>query len=127
MSPESLPSGYRRFIAGASRVADPCLPINRSTGRYGTFDPNVARQSITWKHGATPRNASLIEQYAQRAEGGDFGPPFAPCAVIHPWIDSCRWTAVDRFLSVALWIAPTYSALHILPPLVLRYKKWMEE
>ena len=30
MAPEALPTGYRRWITNASRVAEPCLPINIS-------------------------------------------------------------------------------------------------
>ena len=100
MAPEALPPGYRRFITGASRVAEPCLPVNLSVSRVGTFDPAEARRALEWKGGATPRNASIIELYASNAEKGEFGPRFAPCAVVHPWVDTCTWTAVDRWQSV---------------------------
>ena len=100
MAPEALPPGYRRFVTGASRVAEPCLPVNLSATRHGYFDPAEARKALLWKGGATPHNAALIEQYAAAADKGDFGTPFAPCAVVHPWVDTCTWTAVDRWQSV---------------------------
>ncbi|KAL8279225.1 hypothetical protein RQP46_008262 [Phenoliferia psychrophenolica] len=103
MAPEALPPGYRRFITGASRVAEPCLPVNLSVTRYGTFDPSEARRALEWKGGATPQNASIIEQYASNAEKGDFGPPFAP------------------------WMFPVYAALHIIPPMLLRYKVFLKD
>lgn len=80
------------------RVSEPCLPVNLSASRSGTFDPSVARRALTWGRGATPLNAARIEAYAQRAElEGDFGPPFAPCEVVHPWMESCVWNGVDRW------------------------------
>jgi hypothetical protein len=100
MAPEALPPGYRRFVTGASRVAEPSLPVNLSVTRTGTFDPAIARKSLTWKAGATPHNAALIQAYANNADKGNFGPPFAPCEVVHPWIDNCRWVAVDRWQAV---------------------------
>ncbi|GAA5862498.1 hypothetical protein JCM8547_002084 [Rhodosporidiobolus lusitaniae] len=128
MAPEALPSGYRRWITNASRVAEPCLPINITTARYGVFDPDVARRAITWEKGpATVRNAGLIEAYARRGEQGDFGPPFAPCEVVHPWMDSCRWNAVDRWQGVFRWIAPVYLGLHVIPPIVLRRKVFLAD
>lgn len=105
MAPEALPPGYRRFVTGASRVAEPCLPVNLSATRHGVFDPAEARRALAWKGGATPRNAVLIERYAAAADRGDFGTPFAPCAVVHPWVDSCSWTAVDRWHSVFRCVA----------------------
>jgi hypothetical protein len=110
MAPEALPSGYRRWITNASRVAEPCLPVNLSASRTRTFDPAIARKAITWRSGATPRNATLIEAYARSAEKGDFGPPFAPCEVVHPWNDTCSWTAVDRWQAVFRYaLSPPYA------------------
>lgn len=97
MAPEALPSGYRRWITNASKVSEPCLPVNLSASRTGVFDPSIARKTLEWGRGATGQNAALIEAYAQNAEKGEFGPPFAPCFVVHPWMDSCRSTAIDRW------------------------------
>ncbi|BGP53411.1 hypothetical protein JCM8202v2_000970 [Rhodotorula sphaerocarpa] len=126
LAPEALPSGYRRWITQASRVSEPCLPVNRSTGRTRFFDPDVARQAISWGRGATPKNRTLIEAYAQRGEKGDFGPAFAPCSVIHPWADTCTGCAIDRWHHVFRWIAPVYAGLHFIPPILLRSKAWMK-
>lgn len=68
MAPEALPPGYRRWVTSASRVAEPCLPVNLEASRYGTFDPDVARKAINWKAGCTERNRGLIEAYARNAE-----------------------------------------------------------
>ncbi|BGP22311.1 peroxisomal membrane protein 4 [Rhodotorula toruloides] len=127
MAPEALPPGYRRWITQASRVSEPCLPVNLSAYRSGTFDPSVARKTLTWGRGATPKNRVLIELYAKNAEMGDFGPPFAPCAVVHPWADTCTWNGVDRWHQVFRWIAPVYAGLHFIPPILLRRKAWMRD
>ncbi|GAA5884836.1 hypothetical protein JCM6882_007115 [Rhodosporidiobolus microsporus] len=126
MAPEALPSGYRRWITQASRVAEPCLPIQISTSRRGVFDPAIAREAITWGRGATEKNAKWIEEYARRGEAGDFGPPFVPCEVVHPWMDSCTGTALDRWQAVFRWIAPVYAGLHFIPPIVLRRKVFLK-
>ena len=68
MAPEALPSGYRNWITNASKVSKPCLPVNLSASRTGTFDPAVARQTLDWGRGATGQNAALIEAYCQNAE-----------------------------------------------------------
>ncbi|GAA5854706.1 hypothetical protein JCM3766R1_000625, partial [Sporobolomyces carnicolor] len=122
MAPEALPSGYRNWITNASKVSKPCLPVNLTASRTGTFDPTVARETLEWGRGATGQNAALIEAYAQNAEKGDFGPPFAPCYVVHPFVDSCTSVAVDRWQVVFRWIAPVYAGLHLIPPIILRYK-----
>lgn len=127
LAPEALPSGYRRWVTNASRVPEPVLPVNLGASREGKFDPNLARKVINWRKPTTAKNASLIEAYAARAEQGDFGPPFAPCETIHPWVDSCVGTQVDRFQEVWRWMLPVYGALHFIPPMLLRRKVFMKD
>lgn len=127
LSPEALPAGYRRWVTNASRVAEPCLPINLTTYRHGTYDPEIARQSLTWKSGATALNSVLIEEYARKGEKGEFGPPFAPCEIVHPWVDTCSWTAVDRWQEVFRWVMPVYGALQVIPAILLRRKLFMND
>ncbi|GAA5951381.1 hypothetical protein JCM21900_004390 [Sporobolomyces salmonicolor] len=127
MAPEALPSGYRRWITNASRVSEPCLPVNLSAYRNGSFDPEAARKTLEWGRGATGQNAALIEAYAQRAEKGDFGPPFAPCFTVHPWKNTCTATAIDRWHHVFRWIAPVYAGLHVIPPIILRRAVFLKD
>lgn len=146
MAPEALPAGYRRWVTNASRVAAPCLPVNLAAYRTGQFSTETAkevriaalrfsttrlmgvlRQIFKWKQPPTPQNASILNSYISAAEGGDFGPPFAPCASVHPWMDSCSWTAVDRWQAVFRWMFPVYAALHVIPPILLRRKVFFKE
>lgn len=39
---------------------------------------------------------------------GDFGPPFAPCEVVHPWADTCTWNGVDRWHQVFRFVARSF-------------------
>ena len=55
---------------------------------------------MNWRQKPTALNTKLINNYIAAAEGGDFGPPFAPCEVVHPWMDSCTGTALDRWQAV---------------------------
>lgn len=127
MSPESLPKGYRNWITKASKVAEPCLEVNLTAYRTGTFSPDQARKVLAWKVPPTPHNAALVEAYASAAEKGDFGGlPFAPCHTVHPFVDSCTMTAVDRWQSVFRWMFPVYAALHVIPPILLRRKVFMQ-
>ena len=84
-------------------------------------------QVFKWKQPPTAQNASIITAYVAAAEGGDFGPPFAPCAVVHPWMDSCGFTALDRWQAVFKWMFPVYAALHVIPPILLRRKVFFKE
>ncbi|GAA6000664.1 hypothetical protein JCM10207_004599 [Rhodosporidiobolus poonsookiae] len=127
MAPEALPAGYRRWITQASRVSEPCLPVNLTATRDGVFDPEIARRAATWGRGATERNRALIEAYAQAGEKGDFGPRFAPCSVVHPWADTCTWNGLDRWQAVFRWIMPVYAGLHVIPPIVLRWKVFRKD
>jgi len=128
MSPESLPSSYRAWILNASRVNGESVKLNRSMHRHNTFDPKLARALLSSRQGATARNATLIETLARGAEvNGDFGPPFAPCELVHPWVDSCSVTALDRFQSVFKWISPVYLALHVIPAILLRRKVFLKD
>ncbi|KAJ8579677.1 hypothetical protein M405DRAFT_870070 [Rhizopogon salebrosus TDB-379] len=33
----------------------------------------------------------------------DFGPPYAPCAAVHPWIEPCMHVPLPRFFTVFKW------------------------
>lgn len=123
-SPESLPKGYRRWIQQASRVSASGVEVNISTSRHGTFDPAEARKVLDWKGGVTARNRARLESYVAAGERGEFGPPYAKCEVLHPWLDSCTATALDRWQSVFRWIFPVYTGLCFLPPIVLRWAKF---
>ncbi|KAJ7717024.1 hypothetical protein B0H16DRAFT_1612354 [Mycena metata] len=47
--------------------------------------------------------------------------PFGPCSAIHPALTSCWSVPLDRFFDVFKFMLPIYSALHFLPPILLRW------
>jgi hypothetical protein len=50
----------------------------------------------------------------------DFGPPYAPCAAVHPWIESCMHVSLPRFFTVFKWAFPIYGALHFVPMMLFK-------
>lgn len=40
--------------------------------------------------------------------------------MIHPWIDSCTYVEVERFVSVFTWMFPVYGALHVIPMILFK-------
>jgi hypothetical protein len=40
--------------------------------------------------------------------------------VIHPWIDGCHNTFIERFTKVFKMMMPVYGTLHFVPMLLLR-------
>jgi hypothetical protein len=44
--------------------------------------------------------------------------------VLHPHLETCWSTLLDRFTHVFKWIPPIYYALHFLPPILLRWQQF---
>jgi hypothetical protein len=49
-------------------------------------------------------------------------PRHAPCAAVHPWINSCTIVPFDRFLAVFQWMLPIYGALHFIPTVLFKWR-----
>jgi hypothetical protein len=47
--------------------------------------------------------------------------------MLHPWQDSCVTTNLERFWLSARFMLPVYSALHLVPMLVLRRKHFQRD
>src|SRR5258708_38221725 len=63
----------------------------------------------------------------ERAKKGDFSNTHITCETIHPWIDSCLYVEVERFIKVFFWMFPVYGALHFIPMLLFRRQVFMRE
>jgi hypothetical protein len=46
---------------------------------------------------------------------------------LHPWIDGCHATAVERFANVFKSFLPVYGTLHFVPMLLLRTQHFKRE
>lgn len=44
--------------------------------------------------------------------------------MIHPWLDSCTYVEVERFVSVFAWMFPVYGALHVIPMILFKRKQF---
>ncbi|GAA97764.1 hypothetical protein E5Q_04443 [Mixia osmundae IAM 14324] len=125
MSPESLAPGYRRWITMASRVSPPALPVNLAIERNKPVPTEDLEKLLRWP-GITPKNKAILEGIKAQVNDGQVQ-SFLPCAGIHPWIDTCTMTQVERWISVFRWMLPVYSALHFIPPVLLKRKAFAQD
>ena len=118
----------------------PILKINRSLVREGTFDPADMQKIINMKvlaflscrpkpfltaltcQGTTAKNGAILTERLSKALGPvpDYGPRYAPCAGVHPTINSCVDAPADRFIAVVKWMLPIYGALHLVPNVLFK-------
>lgn len=114
-------------IQNASKVPPQAVRVNRSLVRDGVFD-SAELLSLIAEPRTTPYNRARIASRLLTAEAtGDFGPSYGPCEVVHPWLDTCTAVPVDRFFSVAKWMFPIYGALHLVPPILFKWKHFLED
>ncbi|KAL7423098.1 hypothetical protein Q5752_002397 [Cryptotrichosporon argae] len=118
LSPETMPKEYSQWIQGASQVPEHAIIANRTAVRHNLIAPDLVHEALQMM-GVTRRNKALLEQMLVRLEQG-WRPTYAPCEMVHPWVDSCTDTSFRRFFTVFRFMLPVYSALHIIPMLVLR-------
>jgi hypothetical protein len=55
-----------------------------------------------WNAAKLKDELSVIESSA----GKEFMYPFASCAILHPWVDSCLMAQMDKFWAVSLPVQP---------------------
>ncbi len=48
------------------------------------------------------------------------------CEMIHPWLDSCIWVEIERFVSVFTWMFPIYGALHFIPMILFKRERFLK-
>ncbi|WVQ96654.1 hypothetical protein IAU59_003760 [Kwoniella sp. CBS 9459] len=118
LSPETIPREYSAWILQASRVPDFAVMANRTAVRNRTIDPKQVHRALAHK-AITPTNRKSLEQFLLQLKDG-LRPAAVPCEMVHPWVDSCPETNFRRFFAVFRFMLPVYSALHIIPMLVLR-------
>ncbi|KAF8341270.1 uncharacterized protein EI90DRAFT_3033306 [Cantharellus anzutake] len=126
LRPDAIPESYNRWILRASMAKPESFPINRSAYRKGTF-PIDAMEKLMKRPDNTAYNLSVMQSMVERAKQGDFSNVRITCETIHPWIDSCLYVEVDRFIKVFSWMFPVYGALHFIPMLLFRRKMFMRE
>ncbi|KAF7360590.1 WD-REPEATS-REGION domain-containing protein [Mycena venus] len=123
MRPDTLPRSYINWIQGASHLSDESVRINHIGVREHRLDL-PALDAIMARPGATPTNAALMEKLRASALAGGPVPHYGPCEVLHPKLTSCWSVPLDRFVDVFKLMLPIYSALHFLPPILLRWRQF---
>ncbi|KAK8858599.1 hypothetical protein IAR55_002828 [Kwoniella newhampshirensis] len=118
LSPETMPREYSQWILAASRVPEFAVLANRSAVRQGAINPVQVQRALGHK-ALTSRNRKKLEGVLDKIKQG-WRPSYVPCEMVHPWSNSCPDTSFRRFFSVFRFMLPVYSALHLIPMLVLR-------
>ncbi|KAM5542337.1 hypothetical protein V8D89_003796 [Ganoderma adspersum] len=128
MRPDTLPHSYNRWIQVASKVPEEGVLVNKSLVREGWFNPSDLEHVLGYKR-ITPGNYAILADRVAKArlpEGlRSYGNHVAPCAAVHPDIDSCFSVQVLHFWEVFRWMLPIYGALHFIPMMLFRRDKFM--
>ncbi|ORY24308.1 hypothetical protein BCR39DRAFT_547390 [Naematelia encephala] len=119
LSPETMPREYSSWIQSASRVPEFAVLANRSAVRQGIIEPAQIQRALGHKD-LIGANKVVLENLLTKVQNGWKPHGFVPCELVHPWSSSCIDTNFRRFFSVFRLMLPVYSALHIIPMLVLR-------
>ncbi|WWC88699.1 uncharacterized protein L201_003612 [Kwoniella dendrophila CBS 6074] len=117
-SPETIPREYSAWILQASRVPSFAVNANRTLVRQKIIEPIQVQKALEHK-AITPANRKALQDILIKLKEG-YKPSVVPCEMIHPWVDSCPETNIRRFFAVFRFMLPVYSALHLIPMLVLR-------
>ncbi|KAJ7785369.1 hypothetical protein DFH07DRAFT_8600 [Mycena maculata] len=121
LRPDTLPPSYNKWILAASRANADVFKVNvdlvqRNTLDFAALDRLIARPDVTLT------NLAALRSLRDRALAGLPIPRYAPCSVLHPETTLCRTSLFLRFFEVARWMFPIYSALHVLPTLLFRFR-----
>lgn len=119
LSPETIPREYNNWILSASRVPDFAVQSNRTAVRQRWIEPANVQKAIDYRK-ATPATKAAMTNLLEKIKQGWRPDACIPCEMVHPWCDNCYNTTFRRFFAVFRFMLPVYSALHLIPMLVLR-------
>jgi hypothetical protein len=145
MRPDTLPRSYVAWIGQAAKTPLEVVTMNRSLVTEGKFDiasinailstpvsdarffhPFIRDTGFQDIH---PSNRA--ELLARRALASlpnpEYGPPYSPCAAVHPTSLSCLLTSSYTFFEVFKWMVPVYGALHFIPMLLFKRRQFLKE
>ncbi|KAH0840380.1 hypothetical protein J3R83DRAFT_1411 [Lanmaoa asiatica] len=119
--PETLPRSYTAWLSKAAGAPTVAIEMVRDINRTGTLDVSdldkiLAREDIAPGN----RTAVLARKALATATPPDFGPPYPPCGVVHPWVESCMAVPLPRLWAVFQWGFPIYGALHLIPLMLFK-------
>ncbi|TXT15872.1 hypothetical protein VHUM_00375 [Vanrija humicola] len=119
LAPETIPREYNNWIQGVSFVPKFAVKGNLQAMRNDKVDLSLIEEALNYKH-LTPHNRTELTTMLHNAQNDIAAGFFIPCAMTHPFVDSCIRCNFNRFFQVFRQMLPVYSALHIIPMLVLR-------
>ncbi|KAF9983769.1 hypothetical protein BGZ75_004756 [Mortierella antarctica] len=119
MHPDTIPKEFFSFMVKTARVPAEALALNRSLVRGFPLDLTQVR-SLVDRFNPTALALQSVSVMSDR-------PDTLPCAVLHPWIDSCRTNSLQRFGQVTKEIFPVYATLNFVPLVVLRMKRLLKD
>ncbi|KAJ7255851.1 hypothetical protein B0H12DRAFT_1202125 [Mycena haematopus] len=123
MRPDTLPRSYIHWIQEASHLSTESVKINHIAVREHRIDlPSL--DAIIARADATPTNAAALQALRTSVLAGRPTPNYVPCEVLHPKLTSCLSVPPVCFSDVFKWMLPVYSALHFIPPILLRWKQF---
>ncbi|KAJ8095984.1 hypothetical protein PM082_015205 [Marasmius tenuissimus] len=135
LRPGTLPRSYHQWVSNASKVPDPALRLNHDIVKLGKpnlkdFDDALELPDLT------PTNASrllhLRALFSAAASPStlppdQYLPTYGPCAAVHPAETSCFAVPAIRFYQVFKWMLPIYGALHLIPPVLFKWKTFTKD
>ncbi|KAG0252805.1 hypothetical protein BG011_006735 [Mortierella polycephala] len=115
MHPDTIPKELFGFMVKTAQVPAEALAINSE--RIRGFPVDLTRvKAMMERFRPTARNLEFVATMPEH-------PSIIPCAVLHPWADSCKVTSIQRFIHVMRSIVPVYATLNFVPLVVLRMKR----
>ncbi|KAF9264654.1 hypothetical protein L218DRAFT_862001 [Marasmius fiardii PR-910] len=128
LRPGTLPRSYERWVSNASKVPDPALRMNHDIVKLGKLNLKDIEDALELPE-LTAENASRLLDLKKifvadpsSLPMDQYIPNYGPCAAIHPAETSCLSVPPIRFLQVFKWMLPIYGALHIIPPVLFKWK-----
>ncbi|KAF9000326.1 hypothetical protein BDQ17DRAFT_1360047 [Cyathus striatus] len=143
MRPDTLPRSYTSWISQASKVPPQAVKMNMNLVRdhkldMADLDTLMARPDIKPNHKSalqslrdltlsltSPPTSPLVP--SPTGKGTEYYPLYGPCAAVHPAVASCAAVPMDRFWAVFKWMLPIYGALHFVPAVVFRWKRFLQD
>ncbi|KAI7852821.1 hypothetical protein BDC45DRAFT_179185 [Circinella umbellata] len=116
MQPSTLAPGYYDFMIKTARVPHDLLRLNEKNVRGNALTVHETLNAIQ-KFRPTDKAIQVVQSLPPH-------PTVVPCEAIHPWVDGCHATALERFIKVVQSMLPIYGTLHLVPMLIFRFSQF---
>jgi len=123
MRQDTLPPGYRTWIAKAIRIPPQTVGINDRLVREARMDVELLDGVIALPY-IHPANLTELMERRRLAmlPSPECGSRYVPCAVLHPGIRGCWNVPFRKFPGIMRGVWPMYAAIHLISALLFRSK-----